>query len=598
MSRRVLRGGYWKVDKAQLSRWLPTVYYYFFYSAIGSLFPFLNLYYRAIGLEPWHIGILGGVRPLIALVCAPLWSIISNKYRVRKMVLTLSLVSWIALTVPIAFVKHRYSAVCRTTENYTNSDFVNMGGNRLETSISNDQTIKSDQFDQSLLPTNRRLFEKEKNQRFGKSFLADSFSSAGSKLSNVVEIKKESKKPYDFKHFGNSFKNSRNNQYASTIFREVFLLVLIGEIFQCPTDDLNSHFDGTFLEHLGVLLQNVNRNNLYSAFGIGFLAFVTGLILSFAPQITICNKNYGDYNIAFYIFVILMVVALLASTRFDFIYRRKRRSFDVKESLISLCHHKHWGFGFIILVMGIFRGVLFNFLYWNISDIGGSDLVVGVTVVCQYLSDTMMTVSSHILMIYLGYVGMIFCGLSSYALRFLIYSWLSTPESAWVAPAIELLQGISHATAWSASMLYITNYTPKSAFPTGVFLLQAVYLGIGGSVGGVIGGFMIQSFDSTITFRLLGLISVLTCFLFVLITPSGMNELLPGEVDTLSYFTDEDDYSSYSEDELFSAKDREVVYIPSRGNQQPMIKANYPPLPSVGAPFVPTFLALISKEDK
>ena len=584
------------MEKSQLSRWLPTGYYYFFYSAVGSLFPFINLYYRAIGLEPWHIGILGGMRPLIALFCAPIWGYISNKYRVRKLVLILSLVSWIACTVPLAFIKHSTSAVCHSTENYTDSNLVDIGSNS-KRFISNEQTIKLNQFDQNFHKT-RRLLEKTRQVVSLKKSFVDSFAPSGLKHSSVVKMKKAPKKPYDFKQFGNSYINSRNNPYATTIFSEVFLLVLIGEFFQSPTDDLNTHFDGTFLEHLGVLLQNVNRNNFYSAFGIGFLAFFTGLILRFAPKVTICTKDYGDYRIAFYVFAVLMIAVLLISTRFDFIYRRKRRSFEVKKSLILLCRCKYLGFGFIVLVMGIFRGVLFNFLYWNLSDIGGSDLVVGVTVVCQYLSDTIMTISSQILMIYLGYVGMIFCGLSSYALRFLIYSWLSTPNSTWVAPPIELLQGISHATAWSAFMLYITNYTPRSTFPTGVFLLQAIYLGVGGSIGGVLGGIMIQSFDSTTTFRLFGFICVFTCFFFVLIMPSGVNELLPGEVDTLAYFTDEDDYSSYSEDELFNASNRGVVYIPSREENGPMIKAKNPPLPSAGAPFVPTFLALSSKEDK
>ena len=602
MSSRIVRGGHWKVDKAQLNRWLPTAYYYFFYGALGSLFPFINLFYRAVGLEPWQIGILGGMRPLIALLCAPFWSYISNKYRVRKLVLLLSLASWIACTLPIAFVEHSKSAVCLHRENSTNSDLVELGTS-FKTLSFNVGIMKRKQLKVQTTPLkSRRLLGLENAvlKSFGKlqkSFV-DSFAPSGIRLSSVVEIKKLRKKPYDFRLPGQSYMNSRNNPYASTIFREIFILVLIGELFQCPTDDLNTHFDGTFLEHLGILLQNVNRNNLYSAFSICFLAFLTGLILRYAPKNTICGQEHGDYRIAFYIFAFLMLASLLTSTRFDFIYRRKRRNFEVKESLRKLCHFRHWGFGFIVLGMGIFRGVLFNFLYWNLSDIGGSDLVVGATVVCQYLSDTIMNISSQILMTYFGYVGMIFCGLASYALRFLIYSWLSTGESAWVAPPIELLQGISHATAWSAFMLYITNYTSRSTFPTGIFLLQGIYLGVGGAIGGILGGVMIQYFDTTMTFRLFGWVCVFTCLIFVLVMPSGMSESLPGEVDTLSYFTDEYDYSSYSEDELFDINTRGVTYIPSRGDQEPMMKNKKAPLPSEVAPFVPTFLALIAKEEK
>ena len=630
MMGKILKGGHWKVNKKQLKTWLPTAYYYFFYGALGSLFPFVNLYYRAVGMDPWQIGILGGIRPLIALLCAPIWSFVSNKYKIRKIILVVSLVSWIAFTVPFLLVPHSFASdQCPNQGNNTSSELSLTDKDSLkdrEKRELNNISLVSYRLVSSEKPgdlpeyeQNGRNFQGQRlhgktsksdgghiyvKSRFASSHLkrsfVNSFSLSGMKLEVMTSNNAEAnqRKPFDFKSRGMPYYNKRKNPYSDAIFTELLFIVFAGEIFQSPTDDFNTHFDGTFLEHLGVLYQNVNNNNIYSSIGIGLIAFATGLTLRFAPKITICDVDFANYHIAFIIFSLLMAVAIVISIKFDFTYRRRRRSFEIKHSLGKLISVSNVLFLFIVLIMGILRGVLFNFVYWNIVDIGGSDLVVGLTVVSQYLSDTIMSLSAPILMMYFGYIGMVYLGLASYALRFLIYSWLSTPDSAWVTPPVELLQGFAHSTAWSAFLLYITNYTPRSTFPTGLFLLQGLYLGVGGSLGGIIGGILIQGYDTNVTFRLFGLVSVLTCLLFVMIQPSSECETLPSEADTIPFLTDEDDYSSCSEDEIFDFSQRGIVYIPSISTTGGSLQVKKMVLPSYSSPLVPICMSLIKKEVK
>lgn len=633
---RILKGGYWRVNKEQIKRWLPTAYYYFFYGALGSLFPFLNLYYRAIGMDPWQIGILGGIRPLIALLFAPIWSYLANKYKIRKAILVWSLISWIAFTIPIALVPHLNASEQCVEE--ANSTRVSLNSSEDSNMVPLQRIKTYPLLNISLMNGHSSLYQGHQNKIIAHSLrenrkrsklpfvkrgaaktrikhgfsslyyehgslkqtIGDSFRmSNGIKLEVSTDSKAaEKRKPFDFKSPNGPYLNKRRNPYSDTVFTELLFIAFTGEIFQSATDDLNTHFDGTFLEHLGVMYQNVIDNNIYSSIGIGIAAFATGLILHFAPKITICDVEYAEYKIAFIIFSLLMAVAVLISTKFDLSYRRRRRSFEIKESLQKLISVSNVTFLYIVVIMGILRGVLFNFVYWNIADIGGSDLVVGFTVVSQYLSDTIMSLSAPILMTYLGYIGMIYIGLASYALRFLIYSWLSTPESAWVTPPVELLQGISHSTAWSAFLLYITNYTPASSFPTGIFLLQGLYLGVGGSIGGFVGGILIQTFDTNVAFRLFGLVSVLTCLVFIMIQPSGGDEILPSQANTILFLTDEDDYSSYSEDEIFDYNQHGVVYVPSKSASEGMLQTKKIVLPAHNSPLVPICLSLGKKQLK
>lgn len=101
----------------------------------------------------------------------------------------------------------------------------------------------------------------------------------------------------------------------------------------------------------------------------------------FVFKIIICDVEYVNYYIVFIIFLLFMVVVIVILIKFDFIYRRCCCSFEIKYLLGELILVGNVLFLFIVFIMGIFWGVLFNFVYWNIVDIGGLDFVVGLMVV-------------------------------------------------------------------------------------------------------------------------------------------------------------------------------------------------------------------------
>lgn len=68
------------------TRLLPAkVFYFFWFGALGALLPFLSLYYRAAGLDLTQIGILTALAGVVQLVAAPLWSVLADTFRLRRM---------------------------------------------------------------------------------------------------------------------------------------------------------------------------------------------------------------------------------------------------------------------------------------------------------------------------------------------------------------------------------------------------------------------------------------------------------------------------------------------------------------------------------
>lgn len=65
------------------------LFYFAFFGAIGSLIPYLNVYFAQQGLTGTQIGWLGSVAPLIALAANPFWGAVADRYQIHRKILAL-----------------------------------------------------------------------------------------------------------------------------------------------------------------------------------------------------------------------------------------------------------------------------------------------------------------------------------------------------------------------------------------------------------------------------------------------------------------------------------------------------------------------------
>lgn len=63
-----------------------------FYGAIGCMFPFLAVYYRRLGLDGAHVGVLMVLGPACVALFAPLWTMLADRLNAHRAVLRLSLI--------------------------------------------------------------------------------------------------------------------------------------------------------------------------------------------------------------------------------------------------------------------------------------------------------------------------------------------------------------------------------------------------------------------------------------------------------------------------------------------------------------------------
>ncbi|HVN53529.1 MAG TPA: major facilitator superfamily domain-containing protein 6 [Anaerolineaceae bacterium] len=78
-------------------RWV-SLYYFVYFGALATLIPYLNLFYRRLGIPDPLIGILAGLGPLTSIIAGPLWGGLADALHIHRRILP----AMILATLPCA----------------------------------------------------------------------------------------------------------------------------------------------------------------------------------------------------------------------------------------------------------------------------------------------------------------------------------------------------------------------------------------------------------------------------------------------------------------------------------------------------------------
>lgn len=107
-------------------------FYFLFFSAVGSLFPYLAIFYKQLGLSARQTGVLIGVRPVLQLASSLSWGIIADKSNKSRYIFLTSIAGWLCANFSLSLVKHvADNGLCRDNGSLTAFD------NAIRTGIAN-----------------------------------------------------------------------------------------------------------------------------------------------------------------------------------------------------------------------------------------------------------------------------------------------------------------------------------------------------------------------------------------------------------------------------------------------------------------------------
>lgn len=154
-------------------------------------------------------------------------------------------------------------------------------------------------------------------------------------------------------------------------------------------------------------------------------------------------------------------------------------------------------FFFLVFVVGVSSGCIENFAYVRMREVGGTGKEMGLSRLVSSLAGAPMFWYSGPLTKALGADRVIVLSLMSYVLRFIIYAGM---RNAYYGLPAEALRGVTFAAFWSTCTIYAHKVSPPGLHATMLMFLNAMYGGLGQSLGAIIGGKLQYRFGTVKTF--------------------------------------------------------------------------------------------------
>ncbi|XP_031970289.1 major facilitator superfamily domain-containing protein 6 isoform X4 [Corvus moneduloides] len=553
---------------------ISKVFYFFFYSAYGSLYPLLPVYYKQLGMSPSQSGLLVGIRYFIEFCSAPFWGVVADRFKKGKIVLLFSLLCWVLFNLGIGFVRpatlrcvpkglppahptNASSLLTTIPQNASMSsplttlsaaspkvrgrrDLVTSSPVTLETTGTPNPEITF------LLPTqsNDVDFVLENSTHLILRNITTSPASPGNATPSTTPAS-ISTKPMPSDQAVLVY----DQQEVEAIFLLILLVVIIGEFFSASSVTI---VDTITLQYLGKHRDRYGLQRMWGSLGWGLAMLSVGIGIDYThTEVAIEGQGckapeYKNYRIVFIVFGVLMTMALIVATQFRFHYthfkqdeKRKEvevsqvdrnasnessdntptsmsqsQSFSFWDLIKLLCSIQYGSVLFVAWFMGFGYGFVFTFLYWHLEDLNGTTTLFGVCSVLSHVSELTAYFFSHKLIELVGHIRVLYIGLACNTARYIYISYL---ENAWTVLPMEVLQGVTHAAIWAACISYLSAAVPPELRTSAQGILQGLHLGLGRGCGAMVGGVLVNYFGPAATFRGIGMACLVILLLFALI---------------------------------------------------------------------------------
>ncbi|XP_070547028.1 major facilitator superfamily domain-containing protein 6-like isoform X1 [Ptychodera flava] len=441
--------------------------------AVGALVPYLPIFYKSLGFNPKQIGLLVAAKVITQFVCDPLMSAVADKLNKRKLVLLIALVSSIVAMGTVWIVPGvvtKKATNCSSLRRHINFSLPQK--EEVTYVWHSDKPFVADTPSEDFF---KRLDEdKPKNVTSGDTFPPIR---AYTGYRNYLVSKADS----------------------LGLFHVLLLVIFCGHIFASPVESLN---DTAVLQALGDQTAKIGLQKVWMVLPSAILGVLSGASTFFTTYVTItCGISLAvpSFAIPFTLYVLLLLLALLvvlAKYRFqDSVGSRQHH--PLYTAITALCTPHYIVILLAALVTGLCDGVIDTFLLWYIEELGGTQLLLGITKAVSYLSDVIFYFASYKMIAYIGQLWFLLLGLGCLIIRFVLYSQIFTP---WAFMFGELLSGVTSAACQVALVSYFAKGVQASSLATLQGVIHGIYAGLGTGTGSALGGLFVMNHGVQVTF--------------------------------------------------------------------------------------------------
>jgi len=392
---------------------------FFFYAVLGSVMPFIPLYYSFLGVGSEHIGTLGAITPTVTFLVSPLWGALADATGMDKEIMLGTFILSTAIRFGLVYAS-----------------------------------------------------------RFPQAHLAKSIS----------------------------------------------VLVGLSAIINAPVKPL---LDACVMDLLKDK-SSFGRSRLYGQLGFGIGSWLVGPFLGQADirSIFIVQALLAIPTVVFMVWFMKAADKALPTSRTRTRSRSrtpsavakakagaKEQDSDFKTALLHVATNSRILIFFTsVFLLGISSGIIENFAYVHVKDIGGYDgHVLGVCRLVSSMAGVPFFWMAGPILRRIGVNGILLASMAAYVLRFGLYASIT---NTWQALPAEVLRGASFALFTTASTYYVYRESPPALVATMLSLLSGTYNGLGQSVGSLVGGALSKRIGIVRVFSLCAGVDVLLALVF------------------------------------------------------------------------------------
>jgi PPP family 3-phenylpropionic acid transporter len=171
-----------------------------------------------------------------------------------------------------------------------------------------------------------------------------------------------------------------------------------------------------------------------------------------------------------------------------------------------------------IFLVAVGSGAVMNFFSLYLDGIGAAEGTIGLAWALAAISEAPVMIYSGMLMRRFGVSGLLKLAFFVYAVRWLLFSFITDP--VW-ALAVQLLHGLSFAAFLTAGVTYLNERTPRGLTTTAQAVFNVVVFGLAAIVGALLGGYLYDVAGMAAMLRVLSLLTAAGLLLFWLTARPG-----------------------------------------------------------------------------
>jgi len=267
-------------------------------------------------------------------------------------------------------------------------------------------------------------------------------------------------------------------------FQKLLPIVALYAFFISPVIPL---LDNSVLVALGKRSDQYGKIRLWGAVGWGVAAPIIGAVI----------ERMG-FRWSFAIYAVLMIGGLLVALYMPIAKTGIGSRFS-QGLRILLQDAQIKRFLFTMLLVGMGLALIDIYLFLHLQSIGANKVLMGLTLTVGTVSEIVIFIFSDRLLNRWGKKRVLIGGILALALQLGSFSMLKVPT---LAPLIQILHGPAFAGMWSAGVAIANDHAPEGMGATAQGLLSSLLLGVGGSVGALVGGYLFGALGTELMLRL------------------------------------------------------------------------------------------------